>query len=359
MKPKLSFLLCSYNQESFIREALLSALAQDYDRLEVIVQDDGSTDRTIEIVNEVAASYRGPHSLQVHQNERNLGIGASFSRGVALCQGELLVIGAGDDISLPERASVLAQAWEASRRRALGLFSSYVFISEDGAENGIGGTRSPEKEPSPADRPDVGLFRFLSTRTPMVNGCSEAWSRELFDYFGPVQSDLEDVVLSFRTLALGELRYVDRPLVKWRRHGGNVSFLEGEALASFDEREKRLRWVDNATIMAFEDILKDIDRLRIRGRLSGDESRRLVREARRVQGFFRLERAMMEGPSVRSLLTWCRALGKGDIRSSLGVAPRLLPRRLYRRLYTAKERRDLAGRRKPCPKGRGAGPEDS
>jgi len=346
MRPLITFLVCSYNHEAFIREAVMSALAQDYDPLEIIVQDDCSTDRSTEILNEIAGAHRGPHSLRIHKNELNMGIGGSFSRGVALCRGELIVVGAGDDISMPDRVSTVWETWEASDREALGIFSSYIFMSEDGSESGLGGTRQEGRQPGKVSRLDGDLFRFLSNRKPMVNGCSEAWSPRLFDYFGPVRSDLEDVVLSFRALALGGLYYIDRPLVKWRRHGKNVSFLETEAVASFEDREKRLRWVDDASLKAFDDIMDDIALLSRKGRLSHEEGRRMEAEARRIREYYALEKEMMNGNLVKRMAVFGRALARGRISYSIHIAPRVLPRWLYKTFYLVKERKELASRRR-------------
>lgn len=52
MKPLVSILICAYNAEKTIAETLESALAQTWERIEIIVADDGSTDRTAEIVRQ-------------------------------------------------------------------------------------------------------------------------------------------------------------------------------------------------------------------------------------------------------------------------------------------------------------------
>jgi glycosyltransferase involved in cell wall biosynthesis len=355
MDPLVTFLICSFNHDRFIREAVTSTLAQDDHPLEVIVLDDCSTDRSFEILQEIAASYTGPHSLEIHRNARNLGIGRSFSHGIDLCHGELIVVGAGDDAFMPDRARSLRQAWEQSGRTLLGLFSSYVLVSEDGTSMGVGGTRGDSGGPGPYLRLEGPLFHFLSTRKPMVNGCTAAWSSALFKYFGPVSSDLEDVVLSFRALALGGLGYIDRPLVQWRRHGGNFSFLESETVISFEERETRLKWVNEASIKAFDDIIADIETLCKRERLTGDDGRALKAEAERVKRAYRLELRMMEGHFFGRLLVLADIVVHGDFSSAIRSAPRCLPRGLYKRLYLQIERRRSSLRSKGCE---GAG-EDS
>ena len=54
--PAISVLICVFNGERFLRETLESVLGQDLEPMEVVVVDDGSTDRTYEILVEFAAA---------------------------------------------------------------------------------------------------------------------------------------------------------------------------------------------------------------------------------------------------------------------------------------------------------------
>ena len=58
-RPLVTFALFAYNQEQFIREAVEGAFAQTYEPLEIILSDDCSTDRTFEIMQEMASACEG------------------------------------------------------------------------------------------------------------------------------------------------------------------------------------------------------------------------------------------------------------------------------------------------------------
>ncbi len=74
-KPLVTFTLFAYNHEKYIREkAVEGALAQTYTPLEIILSDDCSTDRTFEIIQEIAKSYTGKHQLVINRNKKNLGL---------------------------------------------------------------------------------------------------------------------------------------------------------------------------------------------------------------------------------------------------------------------------------------------
>src|SRR5207248_10197804 len=101
--PLITFAVASFNQKDYIREAIESAFAQSYSPLDIIISDDCSKDETFAIAQSMAAAYKGPHSVRLNRNPSTLGIGAHTNRLMELCRGELIVVAAGDDVSLPNR----------------------------------------------------------------------------------------------------------------------------------------------------------------------------------------------------------------------------------------------------------------
>ena len=105
--PLVTFVLFAYNQERYVREAVKAALAQTYEPLEIVLSDDGSSDRTFEIMQEMAAAYDGPHEVRVVRNPHNLGLIPHVLARGREAKGELVIVAAGDDISKPERTACL------------------------------------------------------------------------------------------------------------------------------------------------------------------------------------------------------------------------------------------------------------
>jgi glycosyltransferase involved in cell wall biosynthesis len=338
-KPLLSFVVSCYNQEAFIGEAIAGALAQTYSPLEIIISDDCSKDRTFDIAEEKVAAYSGPHVIRLNRNERNLGIGGNVNRAMEFCHGELILLADGDDVSLPSRTEVTYDAWEQFGKGPTSVCLTYTTISREGVEQGTGGLRGDPNDPRSLKTLDGDLLNFLSTRQPAVCGCSHAWTPELFRYFGPLKSDLEDLVLSFRSLAIGKILYIKQPLVKYRRHGGNVSFFAGgDDTISFQHRESRLRWVDEQTVRAYDNMLADIEVLHAKGGISTAQRDRLRKEGERVRTIYALERKMMEGNVFKKLYTLATAAAHGNLRSACRLAPRLLPQSAYEGLYTLRNK---------------------
>ncbi len=94
-KTHFSIIITSYNQRSFIRDAVDSALSQDDSRREVIVVDDGSTDGSLAILEGYGDAIR------LVKNERNQGRSGARNAGASRAVGEYLVFLDGDDILRP------------------------------------------------------------------------------------------------------------------------------------------------------------------------------------------------------------------------------------------------------------------
>ena len=109
----VTFSLLCHNHQRFIREAVRSALAQDYEPLEILISDDHSTDATLDIIQEEIGSYTGPHSIRLIKHSRDVGW-ENWSRAAGAARGEFVVGAHGDDISCPQRTRCLVEAWRAT-----------------------------------------------------------------------------------------------------------------------------------------------------------------------------------------------------------------------------------------------------
>ena len=93
----VSIIVPCYNAEAYVGDAIESALAQTYPHIEVIVIDDGSTDRTIEVARAHGVTHIVKHT-------RNMGLARSFADGVeyALAHGADIVVNTDGDNQYPQ-----------------------------------------------------------------------------------------------------------------------------------------------------------------------------------------------------------------------------------------------------------------
>lgn len=210
----VSFIVLAYKQEQFIREAVLSALAQSYEPLEIIFSDDASPESTFEIIEEEAKRYQGPHRLILNRNPANLGLAGNLNAAVQLSSGELLVLQGGDDISMPTRTSTLVERWSSDSPRPELVYSDVTTIGADGSilKERVGAI------------PITTLEELIRGKWFIAGGCAAAYSRSLFDRFGPLNEDIqyEDYVLTFRAMLGAGCAYIDEPLVYYRIHDQSI-----------------------------------------------------------------------------------------------------------------------------------------
>lgn len=207
-----SILFLAYNQVDLVDESVSACLGQQGAPLDIVLSDDASTDGTYERLSALAAAYTGPHRVTVRRNPTNVGIGEHYNLGVAACEGEFIVTAAADDISLPHRVHALVAAWQAAGCCVDLVASDLIDMSADGRDMGVIRVDDLSRWLRPED--------WLAKR-PFVVGASHAFTRRLFDRFGPLHPDVvyEDQVMTLRASCLGAGVTVAEPLVRYRRGG--------------------------------------------------------------------------------------------------------------------------------------------
>jgi glycosyltransferase involved in cell wall biosynthesis len=105
--PLVSVVLPTYNRLSYLRLALLTVLAQTYDNLEIIVQDNASSENPSALV----AAFRDPR-MQLYRCPCNVSQTENFLAGIARATGRYIAILADDDLWRPNFISVLVAAME-------------------------------------------------------------------------------------------------------------------------------------------------------------------------------------------------------------------------------------------------------
>ena len=124
-----------YNAERYVARAIESCLEQSVKPFEIIVCDDGSSDKT-----EWVASGYVPFGVVMASNGENRGIGYTRNRIISLCRGDVLLFLSADDVLLPHAVETVMSY--AERYPDSFLYSDYYIINERGER--IGEYRAPE-----------------------------------------------------------------------------------------------------------------------------------------------------------------------------------------------------------------------
>lgn len=210
--PKISVILPTYNAEKYLQEAIDSLLAQTFQDFEILIVDDGSKDRTLQILK----TYDDPR-IKIFQGPQK-GISAALNMGLDLAQGMYVARMDADDISLPRR------------------FEKQVAFMDEHPNIGICGTDIEAFEDSKSNVwnyfPDVA-----DTKTMLLFGCALAHPTVMIrlsifkefnlrydeSYFGS-----EDFELWNRAMEFTDVCSIPEVLVRYRLHKAQASALQLE-----------------------------------------------------------------------------------------------------------------------------------
>ena len=231
--PKVSALMGAYNYGTYIREAIESAMSQDYpvDLLELVIVDDGSTDDTAALVTE--AMERHPGRIKFVQ-QQNAGATAATNRARREAGGELIALLDADDVWLPQKTR--RQVDLMRTRPELGMtFTRMRLIDGAGTpiRDGYG-----HREPMSGNQFARVLWENVAVQSSLII------ESELFDEI-PEDAPYADWWLCLRAAQFKKVDYLTDDLVLYRWHGANITGGVGGAKA-LREAQKGIqfqRWV--------------------------------------------------------------------------------------------------------------------
>ncbi len=162
--PLVSVIIPVYNAEKYLADTINSVLAQTYSHWELILVDDGSTDNSITICQQLQNS-----KIKIIRQE-NGGVSSALNTGISQSQGEYLAFLDSDDLWLPEKLAKHIAHLESNPDVGVS-FSPSVFIDEQG--NSLNGKTNPKlKHITPVD-----LFRG----NPLGNGSAAVVRRQTLE----------------------------------------------------------------------------------------------------------------------------------------------------------------------------------
>jgi glycosyltransferase involved in cell wall biosynthesis len=213
---RISVALCTYNGERFLLEQLASVEQQTRVPDELVVCDDRSIDRTVEIVREFAASVSFP--VKIVQNAATLGSTRNFEHAIRLCEGDLIALSDQDDIWYPNRLQRSEQEFLAHPQAGL-VFSDADLIDEQNRL--LGKTLWQRLDFAGKRMQDLLAGRLVVlAKHRFVTGATVMFRADLRDRLLPVGAGwIHDEWITLLVAALSDLRPIDEPLIRYRIHG--------------------------------------------------------------------------------------------------------------------------------------------
>ena len=319
--PSVTLLVIAYRMRATIGEAVRAALAQTHP-CDIVVSDDSSGDGTLEAAREAIADDPRAKRVTLRSTARNLGLCAHMHELAQLARGDILVCGSGDDISYPQRVQELVDAFAANPQAQL-VGSTVDDVDADGKLLAANVRGLPQ-------RVDQRWFLHRG-KLVTVLGASMALRRELLVALPPLQGTVEDNMLSLRAALVGDCLCLQRPLLAYRLHGGNLNDWmfdrSGDDYAGYERRHRRV-------IAMYRDIAADQRRC-VAARPDLPQERRTL--GLELAAMYELEAEMREAVLDRPRSQWIGPLWRGlrhpglRRKSAERALKLLLPRRWFGR----------------------------
>lgn len=199
--PTISVIMSVYNGEKYLREAIISVLSQDFSDFEFIIIDDGSTDKSLEIIKSFNDSR-----MKIISRE-NKGLIFSLNEAISLATGKYIARMDADDICFSNRFSGQLKAFENSKVALVGSWATK--INDNGEEIGLMSYPPLEYRK---------IKSFFIKHNPFIHS-SVMIKKEVFDKVGVYDNKFkhaEDYELWSRVLSKFEAVNIGQPLIKYR-----------------------------------------------------------------------------------------------------------------------------------------------
>lgn len=234
---RVSVVVCTYNGEKYLRDQLQSILNQTRPPDEIIISDDGSTDSTLEIVEEFASFSGGlqPPVWRVETRRTPLGVSGNFASALAKARGEFIALADQDDVWEPDR---LEKALAHFHDGVLLVHSDATLIDASGRPTG---TLMSALRLTSSERRNLLSGRALDAllRRNVVTGATTMIRSTLLDDALPIPEGwVHDEWLALVAAAHGGVIFQEDPLIRYRQHGNNEI---GASKTDYDEAKTRLR----------------------------------------------------------------------------------------------------------------------
>jgi len=237
------------NGEAFIKETIASIFAQTYGAWELLLVDDGSTDRSTEIAKHYAQKYPDKVRYLEHQDHQNLGMSASRNLGISYTKGEYIAFLDADDIWVPtklaDQVSILTQHPSA----AMVYGRTQIWYSWTGKleDQQLDHFYDLGVTPNTLIEPPRLLLQLLQNKYQTPTTCNALIRSQVFETIGYFEEGFrtlyEDQVFFTKVLLNAPVFVSDTYWAKYRQHPQSCSAQE-EAFGYYNQRKPFLHWLE-------------------------------------------------------------------------------------------------------------------
>ena len=215
----VSIAIPAYNHAIFIEDCLASVCAQTYPELELVLIDDGSTDKTFEIAQRFLTPYQNRFRRIHLEKRKNQGVSANSNACIEACRGEWVHLLGSDDVLHPNKVEHTQCAIAEWNDPKLALaHADCAYIGEDGQP-----VHRSRQKPRPPAGPDLHASRWLFLGEHYIHNPTVTLRRDAFLNIGGFDCNLplEDLDCWLRLSVEHSIGRVPETLAYYRKHPGN------------------------------------------------------------------------------------------------------------------------------------------
>jgi glycosyltransferase involved in cell wall biosynthesis len=236
---QIDILLSTYNGSKYLQELLLSLLGQTYKNWKLFIRDDGSTDRTMDIINHYTKEY--PNKIiYINDTHHHLGTSQSFSKLLAYSQSEFIMFCDQDDVWLKYKIEVtlekMVQLEKESPNQPLLVHTDLVVVDKDLQIISNSFWRYQKLNPS-----YDSLNNILVQN--VVTGCTMMMNRRLKELSYPIADNaiMHDWWIALVASIYSGIYYVRVAPILYRQHDGNNIGAQGYTVRNFISRYDKVK----------------------------------------------------------------------------------------------------------------------
>lgn len=208
LQPRLSVCIATYNGEKYIEEQLDSIIKQCSENDEIIISDDNSTDRTLEIIKKY-----NDKRIKIYKNLKDKGYTSNFENALSKANGKYIFLSDQDDIWMQDKVQIILKKLENSDM----IISDCKIVDKD---------LNQIKESYFLLRGKKEGFLGTLYKTDAL-GCCMAFNKNILKVALPFPQNKKmcphDLWLALVGYSFFKVKKLDEKLILYRRHGNNVS----------------------------------------------------------------------------------------------------------------------------------------
>lgn len=249
--PLVSGIIIFLNGEKYIEEAIASIVAQTYNNWELLLVDDGSTDKSTTIAQQYAQQYPGKVRYLEHEGHQNRGMSASRNLGIKNAKGEFIGFLDADDIWLPQKLEQQVAIFNTYPNTGMVYGRTQIWCSWTGNpdDSQLDHCYDLGVQPNTLIQPPQLLIQLLQNKAQTPTTCNALLRREVFTNIGGFEESFramyEDQVF-FTKVHLNYAVFVANECwAKYRQHPESCSSVHENPQEYHVKRLPFLNWVKN------------------------------------------------------------------------------------------------------------------